>query len=83
METIQVEMQLRANGVTMFLIKKEYKIGVQSCLTKVDKNHVQGVQNLCPPSRAKSRKASVKLTISPSNTFNSKWGRQKLAPETF
>ena len=40
METIQVEMQLRANGVTMFLIKKEYKIGVQSCLTKVDKNHV-------------------------------------------
>ena len=36
-----------------------------------------------PPSRAQSRKASVKLTISPSNTFNLKWGRKKLAPETF
>ena len=36
-----------------------------------------------PLSRAKSRKASVKLTISTSNTFNLKWGRKKLAPKTF
>ena len=36
-----------------------------------------------PPSRAKSKKASVKLTISTSNTFDLKWGRKKLAPKTF
>ena len=36
-----------------------------------------------PPSRAKSRMASVKLTISTSNKFNLKWGRKKLAPKTF
>ena len=35
-----------------------------------------------PPSRAKSRKAPAKPTISPSNTFNLKRGHQKPAPET-
>ena len=36
------------------------------------------------PSRAESWQALVKLTLSPStNTFDSKGGRQKLAPETF
>ena len=43
---------------------------------------IQGAQNLCPPSRAEGRQASVKLTISPSNTFNLNGGRQKLPPKT-
>ena len=43
-----------------------------------------GCSKSFPPYRAdESRKASVKLTITPSNTFNLKRETQILAPETF
>ena len=34
------------------------------------------IKNLCAPSRSEYMRALLKLTISPSSTFNSKWGCQ-------
>ena len=40
------------------------------------------IQNFASPSRTENRHASLKLTISPSNTFNLKWENQILDSET-
>ena len=41
------------------------------------------IQNFASPSRAVMGQAPVNLTISPSNTSNSKWENQILDSETF
>ena len=41
------------------------------------------IQNFASPSRAEMGQAPVKLTISPSSTFNLNWENKILASETF
>ena len=57
----------------------------QSSLVISNMQNLNGrvIENFASPSRAEMGQAPVKLTISPSSTFNLNWENQILASETF